>query len=475
MTMRGDPSSPEERESADDTQLHVEPLPGPERGGIGARFLKLPGSAITAHPQLARTLSAGALVTLLVVLTLLVWLPPFSALLPLVIAPTSTATPRQFGAPEIPQGTGWQPAGPSVAQGITFAPSDSAISCSCAAPEFSSLDKPVPIILDISRDHGRTWQSLPTPAQGVWRALSVNPTDASDVALVGVLCPPGQATPTASAAPNVFEVYRSFDGGATWRSWPLPAASGVARFAWYQWAWAGSTLFVAPYVDGEKGYMRLAASTAGQPFVWVEQRGLFAGAPSDARINDLIGSPTGLYLDLISQNCALPADCFRTMQTRDGGASWSRFMGQYQGQPVYLDQNQVATGATPFLFGEVVDPTDPSEERRTYVHSEDGGFSWRPLVAPPRHLIITQVAHIPDKTLYAELWPFPGTRLESAAPGVYALAPGVDKWRFVAAYPHGGGWITVSWDQQGHALALWSGLTTPTANYPQIGLETHAP
>jgi hypothetical protein len=416
---------------------------------------------------------------LLITLTVLVWRPPLSALLPLVITPTSTATPRQFGAPEIPQGTGWQPAGPIDAQGIAFAPSDSAVAYTCAAPEFSSLDKPVPILLEISRDDGRTWQSLPTPARGVQCGLTVNPMDASDVALVGVLSPPGQATPTASAAPNAFEIYRSFDGGATWRPWPLPAASGVARFTWYtwyQWAWAGATLFVAPYVDGEQGYTRLAASVAGQPLAWVEQHGLFAGAPPDTSINDLIGTPTTtLYLDLISRNCALPDDCLRTMQTLDGGVSWSRFMGQYQGQPVYLYQNQVATGATPSLFGEVVDPTDPSEERRSYVHSEDGGFSWRPLVAPPRHLIITQIAQIPDGTLYAELWPFPGTRLESAAPGIYVLAPGVDKWRFAAAYPHGGGWITVSWNEQGHALALWGGRTMPTANYPQIGLERHAP
>jgi hypothetical protein len=473
--MRGDSARPRERESADDTQFHAEPLTSPEAYWIGARFLRLAGRAITARPQLARMLSASALVTLLVALTLLVWRPPLSALLPPIIAPTATATPRQFGAPEIPQGTGWQPAGPSAAQGVTFASSDSAIAYTCTAPEFSALDNPVPIVLEVSRDHGRTWRSLPTPGQGVWCGVTVNPTDALDIALVGVLSPPGQATPTDGAASNALEFFRSFDGGATWRPWLLPTASGVARFTWYQWAWAGATLFVAPYVDGEKGYTRLVASVAGQPFAWVEQHGLFVGAPAGASINGLIGTPTTtLYVDLISQDCASPADCFRTMRTLDGGASWSRFTGQYQGQPVYLEQDQVAAGATPSLFGEVVDPSDPSEERRTYLHSEDDGFSWRPLVAPPSHLIIAQIPQIPDGTLYAELWPFPGTRLESAAPGIYVLAPAADKWRFVAAYPHGGGWITVSWNEQGHALALWGRLTTPTSNYPQLGLETHA-
>jgi hypothetical protein len=263
---------------------------------------------------------------------MMVWRPPRSALLPPEAAPAPTATPRQFGAPEIPPGTGWQPAGPSAAQHIDFAPSDSSTAYTCGAPGLSSLDDPVPIILDISRDHGRSWQSAPTPARGMWCDLTVNPADAPDVTLVSIPSAPGQTSPPSRA----LTFYRSFDGGVTLRPWTLPADpdGSAAPVTWYHWAWAGATLFVAPYVAGEQESTRLAASVTRLPFVWAQQIGLFAGAPSDARINDLIGLPTALYLDLIRQYQTCPSDCRMTMQTRDGRASWSRFSGPYQGQPV---------------------------------------------------------------------------------------------------------------------------------------------
>ena len=210
--MRGNPVGPEERESADDTQFHIEPLPSPVPDGIGTRLANLLTRVVTARPLLARTLSVVAMATLLFAFSLLVWQPQLGALLSSVLFPTPTPSLRQFGAPEIPQGTGWQPAGPGAAQHIVFAPSDSSSAYTCGAPGLSSLDDPVPI-LDISRDHGHNWRSLLTSTHGVWCDLTVNPTDAYDVALVSVLSLPGQTSPP----PSALTFYRSFNGGVTWR------------------------------------------------------------------------------------------------------------------------------------------------------------------------------------------------------------------------------------------------------------------
>ncbi len=463
--MRDDPTSLEKREPTDDAEFRAELLHGPESDGISVRLLERTRRVVPSRPQFARKLSLGVLVTLLLAIAVTVWPLPLGALLSPAIFPTATAASSQLGTPMPPPGAGWIPSGPSAAQRIIFAPGAPAIAYTCGAPGLSSLSDPVPIVVDISRDDGRTWQTLKTPALGTQCDLTVNPANWSDVVLVTI---PSQASPSASA----LEIYRSFDGGATWRPWALPAdpGRGTAHIIWYQWAWASTTLFVAPYVAGDRGSTRLAASVDQQPLAWVQQHGVFAGAPADASINDLIGTPTTLYVDLFRSSSCAPY-CTRTMQTRDGGASWSQFTGQFQGQPVYLLQGQLAAGATPSLFGVVIDPTDPSGVRRTYVHAEDGGVTWRPLVAPPSHLIITQLMPVPDGTLYAELYPFPEY---ATPPGIFVLVPGADAWRFVAPYPPSGGWITVRWDQQGHALALWGSLPSLGSGYPQVGLETHA-
>jgi hypothetical protein len=256
---------------------------------------------------------------------------------------------------------------------------------------------------------------------------------------------------------------------------PADPGGGTAHFVWYDWVWVGATLFVVPVATGERGRLRLAASVQRKPFAWVQQNGLFAGAPPDASINDLVGTQTTLSVDLYGQSeCSGSGDnCLRTMQTRDGGASWSPFTGQFQGRRIYLLQSQASGGQ--LLFGVALDPTDPTGEARTYVRSQDDGVTWHPLVSPPQHLFVGQIVRVPDGTTYAEAELDPFSQANSEQSGIYALATDATSWKFVAPYPGGYGSFSVTWIEQGHALAFWGLATPPMSGHPQVGLETHTP
>ncbi len=479
--MRHDPSAPGVQDAEDDTQLSVESLQEAKPDGIVPRLLERVTRALQSRPDLARKLSLGVLGVLLLAIGLTVWQPPVGAP---VSAALSTATPSgrssvvsslQVQTPVLQPGDGWIPAGPSEAQHIVFAPSNPAIAYTCGAPGFSSMTNPVSIAVEVSYDHGNTWQLSKTPALGVVCDITVDPTDAADVTLAAITESPDRTATPAAITPSALELYRSLNGGENWRPWPLPtsAEGRTARFTWTSWAWAGATLFAAPYAAGERGYTRLAASVQRKPFAWVQQNGLFAGAPSDAGINDLFGTQTTLYVDLYSQSqCGGSGDnCRRIMWTHDNGASWSQFTGQFQGRRIYPLQFQASGGRS--LFGVALDPTDPTGEARTYLRSEDDGVTWRPLVSPPQSLYIGQIVQVPDGTTYADLGPFPGA--DSVQPGIYALATSATSWRFVAPDPGGYESISVTWNEQGHALALWGGATLPGSNHPPVGLATHAP
>lgn len=206
------------------------------------------------------------------------------------IYPRAPLTP----IPTIAPGLGWVPAGPLDAQRIVFAPSEPTVAYTCGAPTLKTVAQPVPIVVEISRDAGDTWLPMPTPAGGVWCNLTVDPMNAQDVMLAASPWMPDRTlTPVG--------LYRSFDGGQTWRAWPLPpTAQHTPPFIYAGWVWAGATLFVAPYAAGEDGWTRLAASRDGQPFAWIEQNRLLTGAPQGSTINasGIFGTASALYVEI---------------------------------------------------------------------------------------------------------------------------------------------------------------------------------
>jgi hypothetical protein len=390
-----------------------------------------------------------------------------NALFPILRRPGPVPTPT----PRTPVPTmgpaGWILAGPAWAQTIVFAPSAPAIAYVCGVPGLPQPNQAGSVAFAMSFDTGRSWRQVSTPAIAVSCYLTVDPADPLDVVLVADPCP--SCTPLAPLA-----MYRSGDGGQSWHAWSLPPrpSDGRRDFEAYNWAWVGSTLFLAPYVAGESSNRRLAASVAGQPFVWLSTNGLFAGAPSSASINQLIGAHDTLYAGLDFGN-SCTGSCFEWKKTSTGGALWTEFAPRANGQSVDLQATDVE-GKT--LYGETA--SGSPQLVFTYWRSADGGVTWSALAPPPACLTALSLTAVPDGTIYGHLWLNPAVTPSStcAVEGIYKLVPGAASWRFVAPEPGGGGWEAVAWDEQGHATALWSRAYQQEApDLLRQGIEYHQP
>jgi hypothetical protein len=379
------------------------------------------------------------------------------------ITPLTSAPPRT-PAPTIPPGQGWSPAGPSWAQRIIFAPSQPQTAYVCGTPGNHDADGQAPVAIGISDDSGRTWQVIMTRLIAATCQMTVNPLDARDL-LMAV----GDCDTCSSPAP--MRLYRTHDGGQSWSLVQFPSLDDSAspEFAWYQWAWQGSVVFVIPFSLGTQQRDSLAISVVGSPFIWINQASLLAQVPENMEISNVYATTSAVYVDFASfgpANCT--DDCMLTKVSTDLGATWTIFRSRYHGQPVYLfDQfTSLANGQT--LIAQVY--SGQNDDARMYLHSGDGGATWTPLQSPPGGLVIASLASTPGGIMYAETWSFGGATAPSA---VYRLAPGAKAWILVGALPNSGLPLVVSWDAQGNPLALWSGTGNPSSQ--PAGLVTHAP
>jgi hypothetical protein len=214
----------------------------------------------------------------------------------------------------------------------------------------------------------------------------------------------------------------------------------------------------------------MAVSVADGPFVWVNQTALFAGLPLDSQLNTLSATTTGVFVGFSRATSSGPTDepprTILTKASTDQGATWSIFAPQYQGKKIQLAEDSLAEvsladGRT--LVGEVVSGQHATTGR--YVTSTDGGTTWTPLAPAPGALHIMGLISTPNGTYYALM------TNSLSLPGavyVYRLAPGRSTWMLVCAQAAGNlSPIAVSWDGQGHPLALWS--------IGADGIFTHAP
>ncbi len=365
---------------------------------------------------------------------------------------------------------GWTLAGPAEAQTIAFAASEPATAYTCGAFPLDAPGRPLGITVGVSHDYGRTWAELSSPLLSPWCDISINPTDARDVALLTVVCASCSADP-------LLNLYRTTDGGVTWTLWLLPpSAAGVSTdFTGYRWAWAGSTLFIAPVARGQQRFDVLAASVAQRPFAWVRHSALFAGEPPDASIVGLIGLQGTLFATL-DCGSACPVTGAHTLRTDDGGATWSRFAPELSGDPVYVSSQRNSSAV---LFGFVEPGSATPATRAPYVESSDLGRDWRPLPAFPGTgaLGALSLSAAPDGTVYAALWSCCGPPDPLAPEGVYRLAPGAAAWSYLGPLPgDADGPLALSWTQDGHPQALWAGAYKPSGQYDVLpGIERHLP
>jgi hypothetical protein len=382
--------------------------------------------------------------------------------------PTAPPTP----APTIPAGQGWTPAGPPWAQWMVFAPSAPGTAYLCGTPGNTDPNRQAPVSLALSQDAGSTWQSWTTALRAGGCGVGVDPTNAYDLLLEVWNCGSSSGNSASGSCPA--QLFRSLDGGHSWHLAafpPAPAGASAGRSEEFNVAWQGSTLFVSPSPAGTEPQTLVAVSVAEGPFVWVNQTALFAGLPAGSQLNTLSATTGGVFVDFSGASSG--ASTILTKVSTDQGATWSVIQPQYQGKQVQLVDQWVSLADGHTLMGEVVSGQDPNTGR--YVTSTDGGATWTPLAAAPGFLLMRGLVSTPSGTYYAEMTRPTGDA--TAVPGVYRLAPSTSTWVLVGALPlASGGPFAVSWDEQGHPLALWSIAETPSTPTPRpAGLVTHTP
>lgn len=352
--------------------------------------------------------------------------------------------------------TGWHLGGPMCAERIGFAHSNPVIAYACGA-NMPDPHQTASIIIWSSHDQAHTWQTHTTPARARVCDLTIDPTNPLDVVFMTISCS------TCSAS-----LYRTFDGGQTWTIFPFPVLnSSGSMYSWTYWVWKDSTLFLAPWISGSSLTInRIAVSVAGRQFAWLAQEGMVASIPQDANIAGMYANSTTLYVVWGSRSHCPPI-CGGVETTNDSGTTWSYLSPTFDHLPVFLS---IATlSAENVLYGIVY-----HSDQASIVWSRDGGNSWAAL--PPLPLpMVERIIATPDGTLYVGMYT---TNLPETGPknGIYKLSPDTMQWNYVTSFPGDNSWFTVEWDNAGHPVALWGGVSQQQGpNLAHPGLEFHMP
>lgn len=174
---------------------------------------------------------------------------------------------------------------------------------------------------------GSQWSLLTKDiAPGYGCQVSVDPTDARDVAVTIDPCPANACL----APPQTFNsLYRSHDGGASWQAMRLPKDDPIVGFG-PNLAWSGAnlldeTMAVRTQVTAQHPLHQLALSVSGRAFVWADHNGVLTN--SDSGPIELIGGLPGiLYAGLLPTQSRGTA-CFdppyaNLVTSRDLGQTW---------------------------------------------------------------------------------------------------------------------------------------------------------
>lgn len=389
--------------------------------------------------------------------------PP--ALIPLTPPPYPTAAPPTATPlpllPPLVAAAGWAASStPSFAHAVAFAPSDPARAYACGAPPATSALAPPGIIVALSVNAGGVWAQRPTPASGKYCALSVDPLNPQDVALLVNTCNACLPRPANT-------LWRSRDGGQTWAQTVLPAGnpnSDPTQFG-DTLAWAGANLFATPGANLVPTHP-LAVSRNGGAFQWVNETSLFAGIADPQQSVSLL-TPVGvgatLYITLTFTTAKPQVTIARSS---DGGQTWTRSLSSLA--PTFSVPIALTGGGTDGRT--LVGTPYLSSDSNTY-RSLDGGRTWAAFPRLGDGTVLSLLTQAPDGIWY-------GLATNTARPGIYRLASAA-AWTYLAPPPYVAEvtpLIAAQPDATGRAIRLWASAWPDSSGQLGAGpLVTHAP
>jgi hypothetical protein len=239
-----------------------------------------------------------------------------------------------------------------------------------------------------------------------------------------------------SGCATTSRVYRSHDDGRTWSRARLPAS-----FVALDLAWTTSGLFMTAVDTSTQTYnAHLLSVHDNGSYTEITAQQLI-GYPAQMEDISLLSSGMTLvasvYLASCTDNCTLLA------HTTDGGtgAQWDTATTIYKGSNV--EPVAVQPGVNNWL-GWANWPGSSTQ----MLLSRDNGLDWLALPPFPSYRTTCAQAYVtPDGSMY--VWCNAPTNV------VYALRSSVDNWQVIAPVSPGTA-VTVQYNADGHAVALWA-------------------
>jgi hypothetical protein len=408
------PTLPDAPDTSPDETLDVTSLKPATRGFSQRRLLNVASVAVAGVVLLALAIH---------------WQPD---VIPAPTIPTPTETLLRIKTPtpvptSQPRGAGWKAIGPGWAQDIAFS-ANGALGYACGTLGPGAA----PVNFAVYDPTQNVWNRMATISSGERCRVSVSPSDASDVALVTyncIVC--DNITPTA-------QVFRSHDGGGAWAPVHVPVSLIADNVAW-----TNSALFVV--AEGVRAPdnslpFHLLVSRMDGPLAEISARQLL-GHSAQLIGALLVSSGSTVYATLAVAPCSV--NCLTLVRSSDDGRHWTRVATSYP--EADIGQTAAQPGADTLVTW-VFPQQSPSP---TMLRSTDKGAHWQELPTLPSADILfapDTLSVLPDGSII--LWSI------GPANSVYMLRDGATTWQRVATMPVGTP-LTVQYDADGHAVALW--------------------
>ncbi len=331
----------------------------------------------------------------------------------------------------IPVGGGWQQKFYQYAQSISFSPSNPSVGYICGAFSETLGQLTGPIYIGITQNGGASWLIYLTPIQDSGCAISVDPLQPNDVALVTDPCGLGCGISGA----DMFSLYRATDGGKTWNQQGI---SGNSKFGQVL-AWSGSNLYVSQNSN-------IYFSAPGGAFHVVNMTAMLHGTPQIGTIIKAVyGTPSAIYVAFSNSNCSGGENCGTLAVSQNNGQSWTHTAYSTNISNIILTGIDPVSGA---LFA-MKQPLN-SNESTTIYQSTDNGKTWSALPALPQGITASAIILIaPGKALLMLCQSAQSTFL-------YEYNFSARKWIHIAAPAALAQLTNIQYSIQGAQLIVWA-------------------